>query len=63
MSKEGRKRRQFIIRLKQKRKKKIKKLREKYKKAKTETEKRKIIEKALRINPYLNKEQFLKFIK
>jgi predicted RNA-binding protein Jag len=63
MSKESRKRRKFIIKLKQKRKKKIKKLREKYKLAKTEEEKRKIIEKALKINPNLTEEEFLKFIK
>jgi len=63
MSKESRKRRKFIIKLKQKRKEKIEKLRGKYKLAKNEEEKRKIIEKALKINPNLTEKEFLKFIK
>ncbi|MEO0254710.1 MAG: DUF6800 family protein [candidate division WOR-3 bacterium] len=46
------------------RKLKIKKLREKYLKAQTEEERKKIIEKALKVNPYLkNAEDFLKPIK
>jgi len=63
MSKESRKRRKFIIKLKQKRKEKIEKLRGKYNLAKNEEEKRKIIEKALKINPNLTEKEFLKFIK
>ncbi|MEN3043709.1 MAG: DUF6800 family protein [Candidatus Hydrothermales bacterium] len=42
------------------RKWKIKKLREKYLKAESEEERKKIIEKALRVNPYITVEQFLK---
>ncbi len=45
------------------RKWKVKKLREKYLKAQTEEERKKIIEKALKVNPYLNVEDFLKPIK
>jgi len=60
MAKESRKRRQFIIKLKRKRKQKIKKLIERYK---AEENKEKIIEKALKINPNLTKEDFLKLIK
>lgn len=60
MGKEGLKRRRFIIRLKQKKRKKIKKLIEKFRLAKTEEEKKKIIEKALKINPHLTEEEFLK---
>ncbi|MFN7088759.1 MAG: hypothetical protein ACK4NX_03020 [Candidatus Paceibacteria bacterium] len=49
MGKEGRKRRQFIIKLKQKRREKIKKLKQKYALAKSEAEKKAILEKALKI--------------
>jgi|GEM_PF-849531 hypothetical protein len=45
------------------RRKKIKKLREKYLKAETEEEKKQIIEKALRVNPYLTEGMFLEPIK
>lgn len=54
------KKRQFVIKLKRKRAEKIKKLREDYKKATTETEKRKILSKALKINPNLDPQDFLK---
>lgn len=59
MGKKNQKRRQFIIKLKQQRRKKIKELKEKYKLAKNETEKEKIIEKALKINPNLTRKDFL----
>jgi len=59
MAKESTKRRQFKIKLKQKKRLKIKKLRERYKVAKTKEEREKIIEKALRVNPNLTKEDFL----
>lgn len=45
------------------RKWKIKKLREKYLMAQSEEERKKIIEKALKVNPYLKVEDFLKPIK
>jgi len=45
------------------RKWKIKKLREKYLKAQSEEERKKIIEKALKVNPYITVEQFLEPIK
>jgi len=63
MAKESKKRRQFIIKLKRKRKQKIKKLIEKYKAEENKEKKEKIIEKALKINPNLTKEDFLKLIK
>lgn len=45
------------------RKWKIKKLREKYLKAQTEEERKKIIEKALKVNPFITVDQFLEPIK
>ncbi|MCX7779042.1 MAG: hypothetical protein N2259_02255 [Patescibacteria group bacterium] len=59
MGKISKKRRKFLIKLKQARKKKIRKLQEKYILAKNETEREKIIEKALKINPFLTREEFL----
>jgi hypothetical protein len=53
-------RRKFLIRKKQKRRKKIKKLKEKYLKAKTREEKERIIEKILRIAPHYPIEEILK---
>lgn len=60
MSKISQKRRQFVIRQKQKRRKKIKKLKEKYLAAKTKEEKTKILEKIRRINPFYSIEEILK---
>jgi hypothetical protein len=54
------KRRKFTIRLKAKRKEEIKRLREAYRKAVGEQEKKGILEKALRKNPNLTPEDFLK---
>jgi len=45
------------------RKWKIRKLREKYLKAESEEERKKIIEKALKVNPYLTVKEFLEPIK
>ncbi|MCD6568572.1 hypothetical protein J7K70_00250 [bacterium] len=45
------------------RKIKMRKLRAKYLQARTEAEKKAIIEKALRVNPFITKEQFLQPIK
>ena len=53
MGKESQERRRFKINLRRKRREKIKRLKEKYKAAKTEGEKIKIIQKALKINPNL----------
>lgn len=53
------KRRKFVIKIKQKRKEKIKKLKEKYLAAKTEEEKQKILAKVVKINPDLSINQFL----
>ena len=41
---------------------KLKKLREKYLAAKTKEEKRKIIEKALKVSPFLTEEKFLEVL-
>lgn len=54
------KRRQFVIRLKAKRKEEVRKLREAYKRAAGEEEKKRILEKALKINPNLTPKDFLK---
>lgn len=53
------KRRKFVIKIKQKRKEKIKKLKEEYLAAKTEEEKQKILAKVVKINPDLSINQFL----
>lgn len=45
------------------RREKIRKLREKYLKAESEEERKKIIEKVLRVNPYITEEEFLAPIK
>jgi len=63
MSKISQKRRQFEIKRKQKRRKKLKKLKEKYFLAKSKEEKEKIIEKIKRISPHLSIEEFLGKIK
>lgn len=55
-----RRRRQFVIRLKAKRKKEVRKLREAYKRAASEEEKKRILEKALKINPNLTAKDFIK---
>jgi hypothetical protein len=60
VAKETPARRKFLIRKKQKRRKKIKKLKGKYLKAKTKEEKEKIIEKILRIAPHYPIENVLK---
>jgi hypothetical protein len=60
VAKETPARRKFLIRKKQKRRKKIRKLKEKYLKAKTKEEKEKIIEKILRIAPHYPIENILK---
>ena len=51
------------LKQRRKRKQKIKKLREKYILSKTLKEKKQILEKALRVNPFLTEEEFLKFCK
>ena len=53
------KRRKFEIKKKRKRREKLKKLRGLYSQAKGEKEKEKIFEKALKISPWLTKEEFL----
>ena len=53
------KRRKFEIKKKRKRREKLKKLRGLYSQAKGEKEKDKIFEKALKISPWLTKEEFL----
>jgi hypothetical protein len=60
VAKETPAKRKFLIRKKQKRRKKIKKLKEKYLKAKTKEEKERIIEKILRIAPHYPIEEILK---
>lgn len=60
MAKVSSKRRSFQIQQKHKRKIKLKKLRLNYLKAKTASEKKKILEKAICISPLLTKEEFLK---
>jgi len=62
MSKISRKRRQFEIRKKRKRREKLKKLKEKFLSAKSQEEKDKILEKMKRIAPYLNVEEYIKEI-
>ncbi|MEO0275796.1 MAG: DUF6800 family protein, partial [candidate division WOR-3 bacterium] len=52
-----------LLKRKRKRREKIRKLREKYLKAQTEEERKKIIEKALRVNPYITEKEFLEPIK
>ncbi len=52
-----------ILKRKRKRREKIRKLREKYLRAQTEEERRKIIEKALKVNPYITEKEFLEPIK
>jgi hypothetical protein len=47
------------IHQRRKRREKMRKLREKYLKAKTDKEREEIIQKALRINPFITREQFL----
>jgi hypothetical protein len=59
MSKISQKRRQFEIKRKRERRKKIKKLRERYFQSKSEEEKAKIIEKLKKIVPYLRLEEIL----
>ncbi len=51
------------IKRRRQRRKKIKKLRERYLKAQTDEERKKIIEKALRVNPYITEEMFFEPIK
>jgi hypothetical protein len=63
MSKISRKRRRFEIRKKRKIREKIRKLCQRYILTKTKEEKEKIIEKALRVNPFLSQEEFLQLIK
>jgi len=63
MSKISQKRRQFLIKLKQKRKKRIKELKEKYLMAKTREEKEKILEKIKKLNPFYPTEEILKLEK
>jgi len=60
MSKISQKRRQFEIRKKQERRKKLKKLKERYFSVKTKEEKEKIIEKMRKIAPHISIEEFLK---
>jgi len=60
MSKISRKRRQFEIKRRQKRRKKIKKLKEKYLLTKTREEKEKILEKIKKIAPHYPIEEILK---
>jgi len=59
MSKISQKRRQFEIKKKRGKREKIKKLKERYFAAKSEEEKRKIIEKIKRIVPHLEIEEIL----
>jgi len=59
MSKISQKRRQFEIKRKRERRKKIKKLRERYFQSKSEEEKAKIIEKLKKIVPHLRLEEIL----
>ena len=59
MGKESQERRRFKINLRRKRREKIKRLKEKYKAAKTEEEKIKIIQKALKINPNLEEKDLI----
>jgi hypothetical protein len=61
MAKKRRERERELER-RRRRRKKLKKLREKYLKAKSEGEKRKIIEKALKVSPFLTEEKFLSSI-
>jgi len=63
MSKISQKRRQFLIKLKQKRRKKIKELKEKYLMAKTKEEKEKILEEIKKLNPFYPTEEILKLEK
>jgi len=63
MSKISQKRRQFLIKLTQKRKKRIKELKEKYLMAKTREEKEKILEKIKKLNPFYPTEEILKLEK
>ena len=51
------------LKRRRKRREKIVKLRKKYLMAQTEEERRKIIEKALRVNPFITEEEFLRPIK
>ena len=62
MSKVSRKRRQFEIRKKRKRREKLKKLKEKFLSVKNQEEKDKILEKMKRTAPYLNVEEYIKEI-
>lgn len=59
MGKIYQKRRQFQIKRKQKRKKKLRKLKEKYLAANSQREKKKIAEKIKRIAPHLQIEEYL----
>lgn len=63
MSKVSVKRRQFLIKIKRKRKKKIKRLKEKYGISKTKGEKEKIIEKIQKISPHYPAREILKLKK
>jgi len=63
MSKVSPKRRQFNIRKKSRRRKKLKKLKERYSQVKTKKEKERIVEKIKRISPYLAIEEILKIKK
>ena len=60
MAKISQKRRQFLIKQKQKRRKKIKKLKEKFLSAKSKEEKEKILEKIRKIAPHYPTEEILK---
>jgi len=60
MTKKTPKRRSFEIKREQKKRKKLKKLKEKYFSAKTEEEKKKIIDKILKIAPTIKIDEWLK---
>jgi uncharacterized protein with von Willebrand factor type A (vWA) domain len=53
------KRRSFKIKKKQKHQKELAKLRKAYTKARTEDERKKVLEKLTRLAPYLSKKEFL----
>ena len=53
------KKRHIRLRIRAKKREKIQKLRQKYLQARTRDERQRILEKALRINPYLTPETFL----
>jgi hypothetical protein len=63
MSRVDAKRRKHLIKVKQKRKRKLARLREEYLAAKTEGEKKKVFEKATKLAPWLSEKEFLTPIK